>query len=239
MLKIKNNLSAIFIIILIIVTFNNLDLKNIFSKRKVNKNEDLKFLEFIIDKYYANNLFNSPKFYFNPHELGLHTLLPGFRLYNFRLDGELLIKNKNNLIQYNQINFVNYNDFYLTKEYNIHGIFFSIKDLSKESFISINDVLYNIEFKNLLECKKILNQKNIFINNIEKSKNDINQLNNCYYFEFKHNTEKISIKFKLNNKLILENITNIFLYGNDVEVASYKILEVSEDNYNFFFAKIL
>jgi len=238
---IKKNiyLNIFLIIILIIITSKNLDIKNIFSKKKFNQPEDLIFLEFIIHKYYADNKFKSPKFYFSPYEVGIHTLLPGFRLYDFRSDSEFLIKNKNNLIDHKEDKFENYLYIDILKKSNIHGIFFSVEDFSKNFIFSVNDNLFTIEQKNLVECNEFLKKKNIFINNIEKSKNNIQELKNCYYYEFNQRNKRVSVKFDLKNKLISQNIKNIYLYGNDLEIDSYQILEESEENYNFFFAKTL
>lgn len=239
MIKKNIYLNIFLIIILIIITSKNLDIKNIFSKKKFNQPEDLIFLEFIIHKYYADNKFKSPKFYFSPYEVGIHTLLPGFRLYDFRSDSEFLIKNKNNLIDHKEDKFENYLYIDILKKSNIHGIFFSVEDFSKNFIFSVNDNLFTIEQKNLVECNEFLKKKNIFINNIEKSKNNIQELKNCYYYEFNQRNKRVSVKFDLKNKLISQNIKNIYLYGNDLEIDSYQILEESEKNYNFFFAKTL
>ena len=239
MIKKNIYLNIFLIIILIIITSKNLDIKNIFSKKKFNQPEDLIFLEFIIHKYYADNKFKSPKFYFSPYEVGIHTLLPGFRLYDFRSDSEFLIKNKNNLIDHKEDKFENYLYIDILKKSNIHGIFFSVEDFSKNFIFSVNDNLFTIEQKNLVECNEFLKKKNIFINNIEKSKNNIQELKNCYYYEFNQRNKRVSVKFDLKNKLISQNIKNIYLYGNDLEIDSYQILEESEENYNFFFAKTL
>jgi hypothetical protein len=239
MIKNKIYLNILLIIILILITFITLDIKNIFSKKKSSKPEDLMFLEFIIHKYFSDNKFKSPKFYFSPYEVGIHTLLPGFRLYNFRSDSDFLIKNKNNLIEYKENKFENYLYIDILKNSNVHGIFFSVEDLSKDFIFSVNGSFFKIELKNLIECKELLKKKNIFTNNAEKSKNDIQQLNNCYYYEFNYNNKRVSVKFNLKNKLTSQNIKNIYLYGNDLEINPYQILEVSEDNYNFFFAKRL
>ena len=159
MIKNKIYLNIFLIIILIIITSNNLDIKNIFSKKKFNQPEDLMFLEFIIHKYYADSKFKSPKFYFSPYEVGIHTLLPGFRLYNFRSDSEFLIKNKNNLIDHKEDKFENYLYIDILKKSNIHGIFFSVEDFSKNFIFSVNGNFFKIEQKNLVECNEFLKKK--------------------------------------------------------------------------------
>jgi len=159
MIKNKIYLNILLIIILILTTFITLDIKNIFSKKKSSKPEDLMFLEFIIHKYFTDNIFKSPKFYFSPYEVGIHTLLPGFRLYNFRSDSDFLIKNKNNLIEYKESKFENYLYIDILKNSNVHGIFFSVENLSKDFIFSVNGNFFKIELKNLIECEELLKKK--------------------------------------------------------------------------------
>ena len=236
----KNKLFEIFLLIILFLTaVFSFKGTNFFFNKSPQAPDDLLFTQFVIDKYYSSNNFESPKFYFSPYELGIHTLLSGFRLYNFRSDSDFLIKNKNNLIEYKENKFENNLYIDILKNSNVHGIFFSVEDLSKDFIFSVNGNFFKIELKNLIECQELLKKKNIFINNIEKSKNDIQQLNNCYYYEFNYNNKRVSVKFNLKNTLTSQNIKNIYLYGNDLEINPYQILEVSEDNYNFFFAKRL
>lgn len=105
------------------------------------------FLEFIIHKYYADGKFKSPKFYFSPYEVSIHTLLPGHRLYNFRSDSEFLIKNKNNLIDHKEDKFENYLYIDILKKSNIHGIFFSVEDFSKNFIFLVNGNFFKIKQK--------------------------------------------------------------------------------------------
>ena len=95
--KIKNTLSLknLFICLLIIIIYFNYKgiLQNLFFLSKNNNftniitkyPEDLEFFNKVINKYFKQDDFSSPTFYFSPHELGIHILGEGYRLNNYRV----------------------------------------------------------------------------------------------------------------------------------------------------------
>lgn len=209
------------------------------------------FANKIIKKYYNYDFYSSPTFYSNPWENGVHILLDGFRANNFRVKNEYLIKNHNTLLDpekkklENGLNL----EFNNTDSANIHGIFLDLINVNTETSIKFNNLDIAINKNDLKSCDlygPTYDQAKIrifysFNHTIEKENTEkIKILRNCFYYEFKNSKqENYTIKLKKHNFVKSKNVNNFLLFGNYLPLAPYVILERSEINYNYFYAKFL
>ncbi len=248
--KIKNTLSLknLFICLLIIIIYFNYKgiLQNLFFLSKNNNftniitkyPEDLEFFNKVINKYFKQDDFSSPTFYFSPHELGIHILGEGYRLNNYRVKKKYLIKNKNSLISVKNIQ-KNQNNLKIinSERLNIHGLFIDIIDPTKKISYYRKNKSHILDNSKLISCNEIIKKKNFFVSNVENSKKKILSFENCKYYQFSIKNNLLTpINLYKNEKIFFQNIKKIELYGNNLDINSYIILDSDSRNSNYFYA---
>jgi hypothetical protein len=200
--------------------------------------EDLVFFNKVINEYFEKDNLSSPTFYFSPYELGIHILGDGYRLNDFRVKNKYLIKNKNSLISVKNKHIYKDNlKITAPDTSNIHGIFIDINDTAKKIYYHRNNESFLIENSRLVSCDDMLEKQNFFANKKKYSKKIISHFKNCKYYQFynKNNLPK-SIKLLKNEKILFDNVNKIEIYGNDIDINPYVILDFDLNNYNYFYS---
>ncbi len=200
--------------------------------------EDLDFLNKIINKYFKKDKFSSPTFYFSPYELGIHILGDGYRLNDFRVKNKYLIKNKNSLIPLKNKQKYKDNLKITTSDIsNIHGIFIDINNPVKKVYYYRDNERYLIRNNRLVSCNDIIKKNNFFALEKENSKKIISHFKNCKYYQFNNkNNLPRSIKLFKNEQIFFDNVKKIELYGNNLDIDPYIILDFDLNNYNYFYS---
>ena len=228
-------------ILQIIFLNKNNNPKNIITKYP----EDLEFLNKIINKYFREDNFSSPTFYFSPFELGIHILADGYRANNFRVKNKYLIKNENSLISFKstQINQNNLRIIHSEKLnihasfFNIHGFFINIKDPTKKISYYKNYKTHIIDNNKLISCNDI-NLKNLFFESDHKSpKKKFLSSENCKYYQFLTKDNLLtSIKLFKDEEILFHNVKTVEVYGNKLDIDPYIIIDTDSNNFNYFYA---
>lgn len=242
------NFKNLFILLLILIIYFNykgiLQNWSYFYKDNnflhgINKDpEDLFFFNKVINKYFKKDNFSSPTFYFSPYELGIHILGNGYRLDSFRVKNKYLIKNKNKLISVkNRLIHKDNLKIITSSNSNIHGIFIDINDTAKKIYYYKNNESFLIKNNKLISCDDMLEKQNFFASNKKYSKKIISHFKDCKYYQF-HNKDNLpkSIKLLKNEQILFNNVKKIELYGNNLDIDPYVILDFDLNNYNYFYS---
>ncbi len=245
--KLLNFKNLFFLLLIFIIYFNYKGVLQNWSNLYKDKNslyetikypEDLVFFNKVINEYFEKDSLSSPTFYFSPYELGIHILGDGYRLSDFRVKNKYLIKNKNSLISIKNRHIHQDNLKITTSDNsNIHGIFIDISDTEKKVYYHRNNKSFLIENNRLVSCDDMLKKQNFFANKKKDSKKIISHFENCKYYQFynKNNLRK-SIKLLKNEQILFDNVKKIELYGNNLDINPYVILDFDSNNYNYFYS---
>ena len=83
----------------------------------------------------------------------------------------------------------------------------------------------------------MLEKKNFFANEKKYSKKIISHFKNCKYYKFYNNNNlRQSIRFQKNEQISFDNVKKIELYGNNLDINPYVILDFDLNNYNYFYS---
>lgn len=246
-IKFLNFKNLFFLLLILIIHFNYkgvlqnwsyLYKDHNFLHETITYPEDLFFFNKVINKYFEKDSLSSPTFYFSPHELGIHILGDGYRLIDFRVENKYLIKNKNSLISVTNRHLSQDNlKITISENLNIHGIFVDIDDIAKKIYYHRNNESFLIKNNRLFPCEEMLEKKNFFANEKKYSKKIISHFKNCKYYKFYNNNNlHQSIRFQKNEQISFDNVKKIELYGNNLDINPYVILDFDLNNYNYFYS---